>query len=154
MDFKNTVIILTSNIGSHALYDSTTADRSSTYKEDAIQLIKSYFSPEFLNRLDDVVVFNRLSLEDTKAICKIQLQRLSKLLDSRNLSMVITADAEDYLATKGFSAQLGARPLKRLIQKEIMDPLATMILEVITCLFSPGRHKLFRVNTVTAIGYQ
>lgn len=135
MDFKNTVIILTSNIGSHALYDASTPDRSSTYKEDAMQLIKSYFSPEFLNRLDDVIVFNRLSLEDTKTICKIQLRRLSKLLQSRNLVMEITADAEDYLATKGFSAHLGARPLKRLIQKEIMDPLATMILEVLMCFF-------------------
>lgn len=130
VDFKNTVIILTSNIGSHALYDATSTERSLTHKDDAMQLIKSHFSPEFLNRLDDVIVFNRLTLDNTKAICKIQLQRLSKLLESKKMGIRITPDAEEYLAKKGFSGQLGARPLKRLIQKEIMDPLATMILEV------------------------
>nr|QFG07010.1 ATP chaperone [Kremastochrysopsis austriaca] len=130
VDFKNTVIILTSNIGSHALYDdSTSAESGGNSHKDAIQLVKAHFSPEFVNRLDDVVVFNRLSLEDTKSICQIQLDKLSELLSSKNLSINISSTANEYLAKKGFSAQLGARPLKRLIQKEIMDPLATMILE-------------------------
>jgi ATP-dependent Clp protease ATP-binding subunit ClpB len=127
IDFKNTVIILTSNIGSHALYDADGDTQGSN--KDAIALVKSHFSPEFVNRLDDVVVFNRLTLDNTKAICKIQLERLTALLGAKNLSMEVSEEAHEYLSKKGFSAQLGARPLKRLIQKEVMDPLATMILE-------------------------
>lgn len=135
VDFKNTVIILTSNIGSHALYEQSAGDDSgaslSTAHKDAVQLVKEHFSPEFVNRLDDVVVFNRLSLENTKSICAMQLDRLSALLETKSLAIEVSALAHEYLARKGFSAQLGARPLKRLIQREIMDPLATMILEVL-----------------------
>lgn len=136
VDFKNTVIILTSNIGSHALYDNEAIDTGSyETQQDALQLVKAHFSPEFVNRLDDVVVFNRLTLDNTKTICGIQLERLAILLKEKRLHMEISDEAQEYLARKGFSSQLGARPLKRLIQKEIMDPLATMILEALQQMF-------------------
>lgn len=127
VDFKNTVIIMTSNIGSASLGDPT-ADR-----EEAVQRVmlamREHFRPEFLNRVDEIVVFNTLSAEHIKRIVEIRLRYLEKLLEERGVKIELTDAAKKELATEGFDPAYGARPLKRVIQKRIQDPLALRLLQ-------------------------
>jgi ATP-dependent Clp protease ATP-binding subunit ClpB len=126
VDFKNTVIIMTSNIGSHAISELS-GDMESVIPS-VMESLRSTFRPEFLNRIDDVIVFRRLSKDLIKGIVQLQIKQLKSLLDQRNLTLDIDDSALDELAREGYDPVYGARPLKRLIQKKIQDRLALMLL--------------------------
>ena len=127
VDFKNTVIIMTSNIGSHSISDA--AGDLDAVTPRLMDALRAAFRPEFLNRIDDIIVFRRLSRDLIKSIVSIQIRQLDKLLAQRNLTLDISSAALDELAREGYDPVYGARPLKRLIQKKIQDKLALMLLE-------------------------
>ena len=134
VDFKNTVIILTSNIGSPLIQDFYTKEKKG--EDDQAEMerhiqeeMKRYFRPEFLNRLDDVIIFHSLSEEDLLVIVDIQLQSLSKRLEQQKLTLQLTDPAKRMLGEEGFDPQFGARPLKRAIQEHILDPMAMRLLD-------------------------
>ena len=127
VDFKNTILIMTSNIGSRHIQDFAEGEYEAMKKLVWTELQAS-FKPEFINRVDDVIIFHQLGLEEIKVIIDIQLERLKKLLSDRKLTIELTDAAKASLATVGFDPQFGARPLKRAIQHEIQDPLAMEIL--------------------------
>jgi ATP-dependent Clp protease ATP-binding subunit ClpB len=128
VDFKQTLIILTSNLGSHALSRMAEgADRASV-KAEVMEAVRAHFRPEFLNRLDETVIFDRLSRDDMDAIVDIQMARLLKRLLARKITLEMDADARIWLADKGYDPVYGARPLKRVIQRYLQDPLAQMLL--------------------------
>ncbi|MDA0750032.1 MAG: ATP-dependent chaperone ClpB [Verrucomicrobia bacterium] len=135
VDFKNTVIILTSNIGSPLIQEFyAQGDRENAQAVAKLELriqeeMKRHFRPEFLNRLDDTIVFHSLSEEDLAIIVDFQLQILSKRLDAQKLTLELTNEAKRWLGREGFDPQFGARPLKRAIQERILDPLAMQLLE-------------------------
>jgi ATP-dependent Clp protease ATP-binding subunit ClpB len=135
VDFKNTVIILTSNIGSPLIQEFyAQGDREDAQAVAKLELriqeeMKRHFRPEFLNRLDDTIVFHSLSEEDLAIIVDFQLQILSKRLDAQKLTLELTNEAKRCLGREGFDPQFGARPLKRAIQERILDPLAMQLLE-------------------------
>ncbi|MDG1889975.1 MAG: AAA family ATPase, partial [Verrucomicrobiota bacterium] len=134
VNFKNTVIILTSNIGSSLIQDFFAQggqEASSTEELDrAIQdEVKRFFRPEFLNRLDDTIIFHSLTEKDLEVIVDMQLKGLSQRLSSQKLSIQLSPMARKYLGRKGYDPQFGARPLKRAIQEEILDPLALRLLD-------------------------
>jgi ATP-dependent Clp protease ATP-binding subunit ClpB len=126
VDFKNTVIIMTSNIGSDAISQSPGELEAAV--PQIMEALKSTFRPEFLNRIDDVIVFQRLTRDLIRSIVQLQIKQLEKLLMQRDLKLEIHTDALDELAKEGFDPVYGARPLKRLIQKKIQDRLALMLL--------------------------
>jgi ATP-dependent Clp protease ATP-binding subunit ClpB len=126
VDFRNTILILTSNLGSQYLVDSSL---SVEQKEEAVQaLVRQAFKPEFVNRLDDIVVFQALSREDLAQIVSLDVDRLARRIGDRRLELAVTPDARAWLAEKGYDPIYGARPLRRLMQHEIDDRLATEIL--------------------------
>ncbi len=135
VDFKNTVIILTSNIGSPLIQEFyARSDRDDSEAVAGLELriqeeMKRHFRPEFLNRLDDTIIFHSLSEEDLAVIVDIQLRILSKRLDTQKLTLELTTEAKRCLGREGFDPQFGARPLKRAIQERILDPLAMQLLE-------------------------
>jgi len=129
VDFRNTLIVLTSNLGSEAianLPDSADIEEARPYVMEAV---RAAFRPEFLNRLDEILLFRRLSRDDMKGIVEIQLRRLKTLLEDRKVTLDIDNAAETWLADKGYDPVYGARPLKRVIQRELQNPLAQQILE-------------------------
>ena len=128
VDFKNTVIIMTSNLGSQYIQDLTSRDRKEMERLVTAAL-RDAFKPEFLNRVDETIIFNSLGREEIKSIVEIQLKRLRQNLASRKLALEITDRAEAFIAEKGYDPVYGARPLKRTIQRLIQDPLAVKILE-------------------------
>ncbi|MCB5199450.1 ATP-dependent Clp protease ATP-binding subunit ClpB [Loktanella sp. DSM 29012] len=128
VDFKQTLIILTSNLGSQALSQLPEGADSAAAKRDVMQAVQAHFRPEFLNRLDDTVIFDRLSRDDMGGIVDIQLRRLERRLESRNITLDLDAAARQWLADEGYDPVFGARPLKRVIQRAIQDHLAEMIL--------------------------
>jgi ATP-dependent Clp protease ATP-binding subunit ClpB len=126
VDFKNTVIIMTSNIGSQFIMgDESPGDRSRLVME----ALRKHFRPEFLNRVDEVIIFDRLGEEELKKIVEIQLSRLTKRLEQQKITLRLSDAAKAFIAREGFDPVYGARPLKRAIQKEILDPLSMEILE-------------------------
>lgn len=126
VDFKNTIIIMTSNIGGEWIQEEIDKDRM---REKITEALKQHFRPEFLNRIDEVVIFNRLSLEHIEKIVDIQIEYLRKRLQEKQIDMNLDAGAKELLAMEGFDPVYGARPLKRVIQKEIGDALALRVLE-------------------------
>jgi ATP-dependent Clp protease ATP-binding subunit ClpB len=128
VDFRNTVIIMTSNIGSQYILERGTADWAEveTYVMNAL---RQHFKPEFLNRVDDVIIFKPLAMEQIEQIIEIQLQRLERLLAERKLTIELTPEAKRFLAEEGFDPAFGARPLKRAIQRFVQNPLAMAVLE-------------------------
>jgi len=124
VDFKNTVIIMTSNIGSHFIMELGIEAAESRVME----ALRQHFRPEFLNRIDEIVVFHSLSRDDLARIVDIQVERLEQLLADRKLTLVLTAAAREFLARKGYDPTFGARPLKRAIQRYLQDPLALAVL--------------------------
>ncbi len=129
VDFTNTVIIMTSNVGSqHIKQMGANADKAALHSAVMSEL-DNYFRPEFLNRLDEIIVFQSLTQEDIMRIVDIQLGRLTERLQNRRLTIELTTDARRWLAERGFDPVFGARPLKRAIQRDLQDPLATAILE-------------------------
>jgi ATP-dependent Clp protease ATP-binding subunit ClpB len=126
VDFRNTILILTSNLGSQYLVDQTLSQQA---KEDAVNtMVRQTFKPEFVNRLDDIVIFSSLSTEDLSQIVELYIDRLSTRMDERQLTLAVTPDARAWLSERGYDPSYGARPLRRLMQKEIDDRLATAIL--------------------------
>ncbi|RLP75327.1 AAA family ATPase [Mycetocola tolaasinivorans] len=126
VDFRNTILILTSNLGSQVLIDPTlSADAKETMVQQAV---RQAFKPEFVNRLDDIVVFQALSEEDLGQIVELYIDRLQRRLSSRRLELAVTPDARAWLAERGYDPLYGARPLRRLMQKQIDDRLATALL--------------------------
>jgi ATP-dependent Clp protease ATP-binding subunit ClpB len=128
VDFKNTMIIMTSNLGSELLVNLGEGEDVDVVRDQVMEAVKRAFRPEFLNRVDDIILFHRLMRQHMGAIVDIQLQRLLKLLAERNITVQLTDDAKLLLAEKGYDAAYGARPLKRAIQKLVQDPLAEEIL--------------------------
>ncbi|MCE8422669.1 MAG: ATP-dependent chaperone ClpB [Candidatus Methanoperedens sp.] len=126
VDFKNTIIIMTSNIGSQWIFEL--ADREDKIREKVMDLIHKTFKPEFLNRLDDIIIFHSLKLPEIMKIVDIQFGILSKRLAERKISISLTAKAKDFIAKAGYDPQFGARPIKRTIQHRILDPLAMKLL--------------------------
>lgn len=126
VDFKNTVLIMTSNIGSQAIMDP---ELTASEREGAInEALRGHFRPEFLNRIDETVIFNRLGQNQLEGIVKIQLQAVEKRLQDKRIALEFSDGALDYLAAKGFDPIFGARPLKRVIQSEVLNPLARDII--------------------------
>jgi len=117
VDFKNTFLIMTSNLGTGQKVDNV------------VDMLKSFFKPEFINRLDEIIVFKPLGQREIKNIVKIQISRLQKRLDDRHISLILDDKAEDLIANMGYREEFGARPLKRVIEQEIENPLAQMLLE-------------------------
>jgi len=128
VDFKNTVLIMTSNVGSQFIQEMGGKDSGETEKR-VMDLLRATFKPEFLNRIDDIVMFNTLGPEEIKEIVGIQIGLLSKRLEANKITLKLTDRAEEFLANTGFDPVYGARPLKRAIQRYIQDPLAVKILE-------------------------
>src|SRR5690606_11022469 len=138
VDFRNTIIILTSNIGTRQLKEfgdgvgfGTSAKRESSderAKSTIENAMKKTFAPEFLNRIDDIIVFNSLTKEDISSIIDIELEKLYKRLSGLGYELLLTEEAKDFIAEKGFDKDYGARPLKRAIQKYIEDPMAEEII--------------------------
>jgi ATP-dependent Clp protease ATP-binding subunit ClpB len=127
VDFKNTLIIMTSNLGSHALAEASDAGMERA-REEVLEACRRHFRPEFLNRIDEIVVFNRLGEKEIAKIVDIQVRRTADLLASRGIKLEISDRARALLAKAGFDPVYGARPLKRTIQKRLADPLAAAIL--------------------------
>jgi len=126
VDFKNTVIIMTSNIGSQFLLEDENPEQREAAVMDAL---RSHFRPEFLNRVDEIVMFDRLSDEDLKQIVGIQIRRVAARLEERNIVLKVSEKAEEFLAQEGYDPVYGARPLKRAIQRALLDPLSLELLE-------------------------
>ena len=126
VDFKNTVLIMTSNIGSNAIQDVSNPEQRDALVRDSL---KQFFRPEFLNRIDEIVIFDRLDAAQLDQIVKIQLQRVIDRLAKQNIHLTVTDDTTRYLADAGFDPVYGARPLKRAIQKHLLDPLSLAVLE-------------------------
>ncbi len=128
IDFKNTLIILTSNLGSAALADQPEGQDVEAVRPVVMEAVRAHFRPEFLNRIDEIVLFQRLGREQMGGIVRIQLQRFEKLLADRRLTLALDDTAAAWLADKGYDPVYGARPLKRVIQKELVDPIARKLL--------------------------
>ena len=127
VDFRNTVVIMTSNIGSYAIQEFALTDPAEMRRQ-VMQAVQTHFRPEFLNRVDEIITFKSLSVEQIKTIVEIQLGLLRKRLADRKLSLSLTESAKQAIAIAGYDPVYGARPLKRAIQKQIQDPLAQLIL--------------------------
>jgi len=141
VNFKNTIIIMTSNLGGEYVRemaglgfkledkkDKEIEDRKEDLKEKIMESLREFFRPEFLNRIDEIIIFNPLSMEDLKKIIDIQVERINQRLKEKNLAISLTESAKKYFAEKGYSSEYGARPLKRLMEKEILDVLADKII--------------------------
>ena len=128
VDFKQTIIILTSNLGAQALSDPAVSRNNETGKEDILDAVRAHFKPEFLNRLDEIIIFNRLAKEHMSKIVDIQLNILQDRMSSLNFRIDLEAGARDWIADKGYDPVYGARPLKRVIQTNIQNPIAELIL--------------------------
>ena len=130
VNFNNTVIIMTSNLGAHALAEDKSEGEISGQARDAVmEAIRAHFRPEFLNRIDEIVFFKRLGRGEIDRIVGVQLKRLEKLLADRRITIALSDEAMQWLSDRGYDPVYGARPLKRVIQKELQDPLARRILE-------------------------
>jgi len=129
VDFRNTIIIMTSNLGSEYLVNLKDGESIDTVKGKVLDTVKASFRPEFLNRIDDIIVFHRLDRSHMGSIVAIQLKRLEKLLSERDITLHLTPRAQGWLALEGYDPAYGARPLKRVIQREVQDKLAEAILD-------------------------
>ncbi|GMT41089.1 MAG: chaperone protein ClpB [bacterium] len=143
VDFRNTVIIMTSNIGSDVIQEMSGEDNYDAMKESVLNIVGTHFRPEFINRIDEIVVFHPLNREQLRGIAAIQTQYLSDRLQDRDLELKFTETALDLIAAEGFDPVYGARPLKRTIQNEVENPLAQ---EILGGKFLPG--DLIEVDVV------
>jgi ATP-dependent Clp protease ATP-binding subunit ClpB len=128
VDFRNTLIVMTSNLGSEFLVAQPEGEDIEAVRDQVMAVVRASFRPEFLNRVDEIILFHRLKRDEMGRIVDIQMQRLGKLLEERKIVIVLEPSARDWLADKGWDPAYGARPLKRVIQKSVQDPLAEMIL--------------------------
>ncbi|MFZ1348476.1 MAG: AAA family ATPase, partial [Tabrizicola sp.] len=128
VDFKQTLIILTSNLGARALSELPEGMDAAHAKAEVMEAVRQHFRPEFLNRLDEQIIFDRLNRGDMAGIVEIQLHRLEQRLAARKITLDLDATAKAWLADEGYDPVFGARPLKRVIQRQLQDPLAEMLL--------------------------
>ena len=136
VDFKNTVVIMTSNVGSHFIAEAAQSESgrlqpalSEGVRREVMEALRAHFRPEFLNRVDEIIVFNALSREDMRTIIDIQLRGLMKRLEDRKIHVELSERAKDLLIAEGYDPTYGARPLKRIIQRRVLDVLAVKVLE-------------------------
>jgi ATP-dependent Clp protease ATP-binding subunit ClpB len=128
VDFRNTLIVMTSNLGSQFLVEQPEGEDTDAVKDQVMAVVRASFRPEFLNRVDEIILFHRLKRSEMSKIVDIQMARLSKLLEDRKITIELEPSAREWLADKGWDPSYGARPLKRVIQKAVQDPLAEQIL--------------------------
>jgi len=128
VDFRNTLIIMTSNLGAEFLANQEDGEDVEAVRPMVMNMVRGHFRPEFLNRIDEIILFKRLSRHNMGDIVRIQLQRVDKLLADRRMALALDAEALNWLADKGYDPVYGARPLKRVIQKELVDPIARRLL--------------------------
>ena len=128
VDFRNTLIIMTSNLGSEFLAGQGEGDETEAVRPMVMDVVRRHFRPEFLNRIDEIILFKRLGRDQMDSIVRIQLKRVEKLLDSRRMTLDLDASALHWLGERGYDPVYGARPLKRVIQKELVDPIAKKLL--------------------------
>jgi ATP-dependent Clp protease ATP-binding subunit ClpB len=128
VDFKNVVIIMTSNLGGEYLANQEEGEDVEAARPLVMDAVRRHFRPEFLNRIDEIILFRRLGRAQMDSIVKIQLQRVDKLLADRRMTLALDPSAQRWLADKGYDPVYGARPLKRVIQKELVDPIAKKLL--------------------------
>jgi ATP-dependent Clp protease ATP-binding subunit ClpB len=128
VDFRNTLLIMTSNLGAEYLVAQADGEDSDKVRDVVMAEVRARFRPEFLNRVDEIILFHRLKREHMGRIVDIQLRRLQQLLDERKIVLKLDAKAREWLADKGYDPAYGARPLKRVIQKSVQDPLSELIL--------------------------
>ncbi len=129
VDFRNTLIVLTSNLGSEVLAAEAESEDQALVRDRVMEIVRAAFRPEFLNRLDEILLFHRLRRDHMAAIVDIQLARIERLPQDRKIALDVTGDARAWLAEQGYDPVYGARPLKRTIQRTLQNPLATLILE-------------------------
>ncbi|MEK6605470.1 MAG: ATP-dependent chaperone ClpB [Nitrospirota bacterium] len=129
VDFKNTVIIMTSNIASREIQDAAAEGDEAAMRARALEVLRGHFRPEFLNRIDDIVMFCPLTQEQLSAIVELQVTQLGRRLEEHHIRLVLTDGAKEHLAMTGYDVVYGARPLKRMIQREILNPLAMRLLD-------------------------
>jgi ATP-dependent Clp protease ATP-binding subunit ClpB len=131
VDFKNTVVIMTSNIGSHFIAETVVKGEPLTegVKREVMDALRAHFRPEFINRVDEIIIFHALMRDQMRHIVDIQLRGLLKRLEDRKIKIAITDKAKDLIIEDGYDPTYGARPLKRTIQRRILDPLAIKVLE-------------------------
>ncbi len=128
VDFRNTLIVMTSNLGADFLVNQPEGQDTDAVRDQVMSVVRAAFRPEFLNRVDEIILFHRLKKTEMARIVDIQMTRLQKLLDERKITITLEPNAREWLADKGWDPAYGARPLKRVIQKAVQDPLAEMIL--------------------------
>ncbi|TMJ86589.1 MAG: AAA family ATPase, partial [Alphaproteobacteria bacterium] len=128
VDFRNTLIVMTSNLGSEFLTNQPEGQDTDAVRDQVMAVVRASFRPEFLNRVDEIILFHRLQRSEMVKIVDIQMRRLAKLLEERKIALVLEPAAREWLADKGWDPAYGARPLKRVIQKNVQDPLAELIL--------------------------
>ncbi len=128
VDFRNTLIVMTSNLGAELLVNQPEGEDTEAVRDQVMAIVRASFRPEFLNRVDEIILFHRLQKSDMARIVDIQMVRLAQLLEERKITIKLEPNARDWLAEKGWDPAYGARPLKRVIQKSVQDPLAEMIL--------------------------
>ncbi|MEE8476702.1 MAG: AAA family ATPase, partial [Myxococcota bacterium] len=128
VDFRNTVLIMTSNLGSEHIVGLDESRQRTELERRVLDALRAHFKPEFLNRIDETILFHQLGREEFARIVDIQLGRIQKLLDERRIELEVSDEAKHLLAEKGYDPHYGARPLKRVIQRMLQDPLATRIL--------------------------
>jgi ATP-dependent Clp protease ATP-binding subunit ClpB len=131
VDFKNAVVIMTSNIGSHFIADTAIKGEPMTEgtKREVMDALRAHFRPEFINRVDDIIIFHALTREQMRTIIDIQLRGLVKRLEDRKIHVELSDRAKDVIIEEGYDPTYGARPLKRTIQRRVLDPLAIKVLE-------------------------
>jgi ATP-dependent Clp protease ATP-binding subunit ClpB len=158
IDFRNTLIVMTSNLGADFLVNQPEGQDTDAVREHVMAIVRSAFRPEFLNRVDEIILFHRLKRDQMSRIVDIQLRRLSRLLEDRKIAISLDPAAREWLADKGYDPAYGARPLKRAIQKAVQDPLAELILsgkvkdgEAVKVSVAPDKRSLaFNGETVVA----
>ena len=156
VDFRNTLIVMTSNLGAEYLVAQPEGEDTDKVRDQVMAEVRARFRPEFLNRIDEIILFHRLKREQMGRIVDIQIAHLQKLLEERKITITLDAKARDWLANKGYDPAYGARPLKRVIQKSVQDPLAELLLsgrikDGETVKISAGRDGLiFNGATVAA----
>jgi ATP-dependent Clp protease ATP-binding subunit ClpB len=128
VDFRNTLIVMTSNLGSEYLANQPEGQDTDAVRDQVMAVVRASFRPEFLNRIDEIILFHRLQRREMTKIVDIQMARLAKLLSDRKITVELEPAAREWLADKGWDPAYGARPLKRVIQKSVQDPLAEMVL--------------------------
>jgi ATP-dependent Clp protease ATP-binding subunit ClpB len=149
VDFRNSVIIMTSNVGSSFILEHARGDWA-LVETQVLQSLRQQFKPEFLNRVDDIIIFHPLGTEQIERIVDLQLKRLDRLLADRKITMEVTPEAKRLLAEEGYDPAFGARPLKRSIQRMIQNPLALAVLEG---KFGEGDHVVVRPDGKGALEF-